>query len=172
MEEPFMKATISFTAFSIAIFALIEAANAQGAAPKQLFFEGDLVRGAQQGAPGPFCVLSNQFKRLEKVVWRIRVLDAAGQSLDDKGLKSVVVELPDGQKLNAKFDRHPPPAQGPALDYFWTAVWIIPTSYPSGSLGYKVVATDSDGHAQTWQPFKSQPSQLTVVAGEIEIRKP
>src|SRR5256885_7427634 len=63
-----------------------------------------------------FCVLSNQFKRLEKVVWRIRVLDAAGQSLDDKGLKSVVVELPDGQKLDAKFDRHPPPAQGPALD--------------------------------------------------------
>ena len=37
-----MKAPISFTAFSIAIFALMEAANAQGAAPKQLFFEGDL----------------------------------------------------------------------------------------------------------------------------------
>ena len=167
-----MRASISTTVFSIAIFALFEAANAEGAAPKQLFFEGDLVRGAQQGAPGPFCVLSNQFRRLEKVVWRIRVLDAAGQSLDDKGLKSVVVELPDGQKLNAKFDRHPPPAQGPALDHFWTAVWIIPTSYPSGSLGYKVVATDSDGHAQTWEPFKSQPSQLTVVAGEIEIKKP
>ncbi|MGZ6252928.1 MAG: hypothetical protein ACXWM1_07660 [Candidatus Binataceae bacterium] len=167
-----MRAPISTTVFSIAIFALFEAANAEGAAPKQLFFEGDLVRGAQQGAPGPFCVLSNQFKRLEKVVWRIRVLDAAGQSLDDKGLKNVVVELPDGQKLNAKFDRHPPPAQGPALDHFWTAVWIIPTSYPSGSLGYKVVATDSEGHAQTWEPFKSQPSQLTVVAGEIEIKKP
>jgi hypothetical protein len=167
-----MKARISITAFSIAIFALMEAANAQGAAPKQLFFEGDLVRGAQQGAPGPFCVLSNQFRRLEKVVWRIRVLDAAGHSLDDKGLKSVVVELPDGQKLNAKFDRHPPPAQGLALDHFWTAVWIIPTSYPSGSLGYKVVATDSDDRLQTWEPFKTRPSQLTVVDGAIEIKKP
>ena len=49
-----MKALISIT--SVAILALMEAANAQGAAPKQLFFEGDLVRGAQQGAPGPFCV--------------------------------------------------------------------------------------------------------------------
>jgi hypothetical protein len=58
------------------------------------------------------------------------------------------------------------------LDYFWTAVWVIPTSYPSGSLGYKVVATDSDGHAQIWEPFKSRPSQLTVVPGEIEIKKP
>jgi len=84
----------------------------------------------------------------------------------------VVVELPDGQKLNATFDRHPPPAQGPALDHFWTAVWIIPTSYPSGSLGYKVVATDSDDRLQTWEPFKTRPSQLTVVDGAIEIKKP
>ena len=155
-----------------AIVGLVDAAGAQGVARKQLFVEGDLVRGAQQGAPGPFCVLSNQFKRLEKVVWRIRVLDAAGQSLDDKGLKSVVVELPDGQKLDAKFDRHPPPAQGPALDYFWTTVWTIPTSYPSGSLGYKVVATDLNGKTHTWEPFTRVASQLQVIAGEIEIKKP
>src|SRR6476646_5329742 len=155
-----------------ALVGLADAVSTQSAAREQLFVEGDLVHGAQQGAPGPFCVLSNQFKRLEKVVWRIRVLDAAGQSLDDKALKSVVVELPDGQKLNAKFDRHPPPAQGPALDHFWTAVWIIPTSYPSGSLGYKVVATDSDDRSQTWEPFKTRPSQLTVVDGAIEIKEP
>jgi hypothetical protein len=155
-----------------AIVGLVDAAGAQGAARNKLFVEGDVVRGAQQGAPGPFCVLSNQFKRLEKVVWRIRVLDEAGQSLDNNGLKSVVVELPDGQKLNAKFDRHPPPEQGAALDHFWTAVWTIPTSYPSGSLGYKVVATGKDDQSQTWEPFKSKPSQLTVVDGQIEIKKP
>ncbi|MEA3079585.1 MAG: hypothetical protein QOF05_993 [Sphingomonadales bacterium] len=155
-----------------AIVGLVDAAGAQGAARNKLFVEGDVVRGAQQGAPGPFCVLSNQFKRLEKVVWRIRVLDEAGQSLDNNGLKSVIVELPDGQKLNAKFDRHPPPEQGAALDHFWTAVWTIPTSYPSGSLGYKVVATGKDDQSQTWEPFKSKPSQLTVVDGQIEIKKP
>ena len=156
----------------VALVGLVDTARAEVTAGKPLFVEGDLVRGAQQGAPGPFCVLSNQFKRLEKVVWRIRVLDGAGQSLNDNGLKSVVVELPDGQKLNAKFDRHPPLAQGPALDHFWTAVWTIPTSYPSGSLGYKVVATGTDGQSQAWKPFKSKPSQLTVVDGEIEIKKP
>ena len=36
----------------------MEGVSAEGAAPKQLFFEGDLVRGAQQGAPGPFCQLT------------------------------------------------------------------------------------------------------------------
>ena len=156
-------------ALSIASFAAFDA-NAQAA--KKLFFEGDLVRGAQQGAPGPFCVLNNQFKRLEKVVWRIRVLDQAGQSLDEKGLKSLVIELPDGQKLDAKYGPHPPPAQGPATDYFWTAIWIIPTSYPSGTFAYKVVATDLDGGSQVWEPFKRSTSQLAVVAGEVEIKKP
>ena len=106
-------------ALSIVSFASAPAADAQAA--RKLFFEGDLVRGLQQGAPGPFCVLTNQFKRLERVIWRIRVLDQTGQSLDDKGLKSVVVELPDGQKLAARYGPHPPPAAGPATDFFWTA---------------------------------------------------
>src|SRR5262245_30549849 len=91
MKKPL---TVSAVALSLAGFA--------DSAQAQLFFEGDLVRGAQQGAPGPFCVLNNQFKRLEKVVWRIRVLDHAGKSLDASGLKSLVIELPDGQKLNAR----------------------------------------------------------------------
>jgi hypothetical protein len=39
-------------------------------------------------------------------------------------------------------------------------------------LGYKVVATGNDGQSQAWEPFKSKPSQLTVVDGQIEIKKP
>src|SRR5262245_35514853 len=160
---------VSAATLALANLGLAGAANAQAA--KKLFFEGDLVRGAQQGAPGPFCVLNNQFKHLEKVVWRIRVLDQAGQELDGKGLKSLVVELPDGQKVDAKYGPHPPPAQGPATDHFWTAVWVIPTIYPNGTFAYKVTATDPDGKTQTWEPFKRGPSQLAVVAGEIEIKK-
>jgi hypothetical protein len=161
---------VAALALSIVSLGSAPAANAQAA--RKLFFEGDLVRGAQPGAPGPFCVLTSQFKRLEKVVWRIRVLDQTGQSLDGKGLKSVVVELADGQKLAAEFGPHPPPRTGPATDFFWTTIWTIPTSYPSGTFAYKVVATDPDGTAHTWEPFKRSPSQLTVVAGEIEIKKP
>ena len=151
-----------------AVSSFVFAAGAQA----ELFIEGDMVRGAQQGAPGPACVLDNQFKHLEKVVWRIRVRDDAGKPLDDKGLKSLVVEMPDGQKVNARYSQHPPPQAGPAADYFWSAIWIIPTAYPSGSLSYKVTATGNDGKSSTWEPFKTKPSQLTVVDGEIEIKKP
>jgi hypothetical protein len=167
-----MRTLAMISALTLSVVALgpVPTAHAQGA--RKLFFEGDLVRGAQPGAPGPFCILTSQFKRLERVVWRIRVLDQTGQSLDKGGLKSLVVELPDGQKLPAEFGPHPPPRSGPATDYFWTAAWNIPASYPSGTFAYKVVATDPDGGTHTWEPFKRAPSQLTVVAGEIEIKKP
>jgi len=141
-------------------------ANAQDG--KRLFFEADMVRHAQEGQAGPFCVLANQFKRKEAVAWRIRVLDQAGKSLDDKGLKSVVVELSDGQKLPAKFGPHPP--RGTATDHFWSLAWIIPADYPTGSLVYKVVATDNDGRTQIWEPFKRAPTQLTVIAGEPAMK--
>ena len=78
---------------------------------KRLFFEADMVRHALEGQAGPFCVLANQFKRKEAVAWRIRVLDQTGQQMDNITLKSVVVELSDGQKLNAKFGGHPPAAR-------------------------------------------------------------
>lgn len=156
-------------AAALAAPSLIQPANAEGA--NRFFFEGDMVRGEQAGAPGPFCVLTSQFKRLEKVVFRIRVVDGAGKPVDDKGLKSLVVELPDGQKIAAHHDRHPPPHLGPAADHFWSAAWIIPADYPSGTFAYKVVATGTDGRTQTWQPFMMRPSQLTVAASAIEFKK-
>jgi len=162
-----MRTVATLSILAAASMAFAAAAPTRAA---QLFIEGDMVRGAQRGAPGPACVLDNQFKHLEKVVWRVRVTDGAGKVLDDKGLKSVVVEMPDGQKVDAKYGPHPPPQAGPAVDYFWTAIWIIPANYPNGSLTYKVTATDLDGKAQTWEPFKTKSTQLTVVEGAIEIK--
>jgi hypothetical protein len=156
-----MKA-LTVSAVALSILGLAGMAQAQQGG--RLFFEGDIVAGDG-------CVLRNQFQRQQKVVWRIRVLDQEGKSLDQKGLKSLAVELPDGQKLAARFGPHPPPKQGPAQDHFWTAAWTIPENYPSGTFAYKVVATDLEGKVHTWQPFIRTPSQLTVVAGTAEPKK-
>jgi hypothetical protein len=115
-------------------------------------------------------VTSCAARSAEKVVWRFRVRDQAGKTLDEKGLKSLVVELPDGQKINAAFGGHPP-GNSP-VDHFWTAVWVIPASYPNGSFTYKAVATGQDGGAATWEPFLSKTSQLQVMQGDIEIKPP
>src|SRR6516165_6459970 len=78
---------------------VVSVAKAQSAKP--LFIAADMVRGP--GGSGPGCVLSNRFMRKEEVAWRIRVQDATGKELDDKGLNSLVVELSDGQKFPARF---------------------------------------------------------------------
>src|SRR5215471_7251627 len=62
----------------------------------KLFIEGDIVRGnTPAGITGPVCVLANQFKRKENVVFRVRVRSITGQPMDDKNLKGIVVELSD-----------------------------------------------------------------------------
>ena len=95
---------------------------------QKLFIEGDIVRGnTPAGITGPVCVLANQFKRKENVVFRIRVRNAAGESVDDKNLKGITVELSDGQKFQASYRPRPPVSVRNAfglsepLDYFWSA---------------------------------------------------
>jgi len=125
---------------------------------QKLFFEGDMVRGA--GTAAPACVLASQFKRNETVVWRIRVRDQTGKALDDKGLKGLIVEVSNGQKLPLHFGPHP---RGKTDDYFWTTSWLIPEFYPTGSFSYKVIATDLNDESHLWEPFKVDLSQLTVI---------
>src|SRR5262245_52343277 len=140
-------------ASAVAVTALGFAMSAQAQQAK-LFIEGDIVRGAQQGAPGPFCVMNNQFKRLEKVVFRFRVLDADGKALDDKGIKSLFVDVPGGNtKLQAAYGPHPG-GNNPPTDHFWTAAWIIPEGHPAGTFSYKATVTDLQRNTQIWEPLK------------------
>lgn len=159
--------------------ALVGFANASVAQEAQkLFIEGDIVRGnTPAGITGPVCVLANQFKRKENVVFRIRVRSITGQPLDDKNLKSIVVELSDGQKLPASYRARPPANVRTAFglsepsDYFWSAAWLIPQDYPTGSLSYRVVATDMQGNTQSWTPFKEPRSLPMVMTGDVEYTK-
>lgn len=157
-----MKRLLRAALYLLCSFVALAASPAVLAQPP-FFFEGDMVRGEPQpGVQSPVCVLTSQFKHGDQVVWRIRVLDpATGQALDNKALKAVQVQLPDGQKFNARYGGHPP--KGTPTDYFWAVSWKVPADYPTGSFAYTVSAVGQDGRAATWQPFKMAPSQLTVV---------
>lgn len=159
------KRYVFATAASIVVLGFGAMAQAQAAAPR-LFFEGDVVRGVPSTGPtGAICVLNSQFKHKEEIAWRVRVLDRNGKQLDDKGLKSLVVVLSDGQKIPMRFGGHP--NRGPQTDHFWSTSWLIPDTYPTGSFTYKVVATDKKGHATSWAPFNVGLSQLAVIPGDI-----
>ena len=168
--------TLRAVALSVAALGCASAAAAQE--EQKLFIEGDIVRGnTPSGNTGPVCVLANQFKRRENVIFRIRVRNALGQPLDDKGLKSLVVELSDGKKIPADYRARPPVAvrarlglTGP-IDYFWSSAWLIPADYPTGTFNHKVTATDNQGNSATWEPFKVATSQLRIEMGAIELKK-
>ena len=157
--------TLSAIAMSVAALGLADGAQAQQA--RKLFFEGDIVRHALADQAGPFCVLVNQYKRKEAVAFRIRVLQPSGEVADNKVLKSVVVELGNGQKLPAHFGGH----GMPPTDFFWSLFWTIPADHPTGSIGYKVVATMNDGSTVEWKPFNRPTTALMVVDGEPEAKK-
>jgi len=55
--------------------------------------------------------------------------------------------------------------------YFWTAAWLVPQDYPTGSLSYRVVATDMQGNTQEWTPMKDLRSLPVVMPGEVEYTK-
>jgi hypothetical protein len=156
---------IKVVALATAAMAFVGAAEAAN-----FFFEGDMVRGSSQdGATGPSCVLTSQFKRLEHVTWRVRVLGADGQLADDKALKSLVVQVSDGQTFALHYGKHP--RNPPQTDAFWTTSWAIPADYTTGSLSYKVIATDLEGNVQEWSPFNVNLSQLMVIPGEVTFTK-
>jgi hypothetical protein len=160
----FMK-TLAVSAIALSTV-LGAASGAQAQEARKLFFEGDIVRHALENQVGPFCVLANQFKRKEAVAWRIRVLQPNGGVADDKVLKSVVVVLGNGQKLPGHYGGH----GMPPTDHFWSLHWEIPADFPTGSLGYKVVATMMDDSTVTWEPFNRATTQLAVIAGEPAMK--
>lgn len=134
-----------------------------------LFFEGDMVRGhTQDGATGASCVLTSEYKRQESVVWRVRVLNENGDNLDDAGIESLAVVLSDGEEIAMDFGQHP---RGEHTDAFWATSWRVPADYPTGTIGYKVVAVDNDGETHEWEPFNVAPSKLTIIPGEVTFTK-
>jgi len=153
-------------AILVSALAIGLAPNAQAQQPQSIFIEGDMVRGnTGKGQTGATCVLNNQFKHNENAVFRVRVRDIFGKPLDDKGIQSVVIELSNGQKLPMRYGGHPPRN---SVDYFWAVGWLIPDDYPTGSLYYKVVATDLQGRTQTWQSFQDPRSQIEVIPGTVQ----
>ena len=142
-------------------------AGSAGAA--NLFFEGDMVRGGtRDGATGPTCVLTSQYKRKEHVVWRVRVLNQDGEMVKEDGLKSLVVEMSDGQTFPMHHGTHP---RNTPTDEFWATSWAIPADFPTGQLTYKVIATDLEGNQHEWRPFNVNLSDLTIIPGEVTFTK-
>ncbi len=158
------SAALCAVLFSIVLSAFSSTASAQIRTEPagKLFFEGDLVRHMVEGQVGPWCVLQSRFKRGEGIAWRFRALLPDGSIADDTVLQSLVVELGSGDTIPMEYGPH----GNPPTDYFWANSWVVPANYPTGTLGYKVIATMQDDSVVTWEPFTRPASVLAIVEGE------
>jgi hypothetical protein len=84
-----------------------------------------------------------------------------GSVADDTVLKSLVVELGNGDTVPMDYGPH----GNPPTDYFWANSWIVPANFPTGTLGYKAIATLQDDSVVTWEPFTRPASVLAIVEG-------
>jgi len=76
--------------------------------------------------------------------------------------------MPADRKLPGGYGGRPPRSP---MDYFWTAAWMIPEGYPTGTLGYKVTVTDMQGNSQLWEPLKENRGWPTVIPGTVTYVK-
>src|SRR5262245_43446900 len=154
---------------AVSFAAVVSCASAQAQEIQKLFVEGDIARGnTPLGATGPICVLTSQLKRGETVVFRLRERTLQATLLDTAGIKSAEVELADGRRRPTRYGGDPPRQP---TDFFWTAAWMIPESYPTGTLGYSITATDTEGNTVKWEPLREFRSWPTVIAGTVEYVK-
>jgi len=157
--------SVTFAAFFLALacagFSTSASAQVRTEPAGRLFFEGDLVRHRLDGQQGPWCVLSSRYKRGEAVAWRVRTQLPNGAVADDSTITSMVVELGSGERVPLEYGPH----GNPPTDFFWANSWTVPDNYPTGSLGYKVMATLQDGTVVTWEPFTRPASVLTIIEG-------
>jgi hypothetical protein len=138
-----------------------------GAAPgPSLVIQADTVLGPrnlkQDEMAAKSCVSWSRFARNEQIVWRVRVFEpATGKPMDDKLLEAVSVLLPDGTILKARYGGHP--GRGEPTDFFWTTSWVVPATYPTGTLRYKITARTFDARLGEFMPFNVAPSLVTIV---------
>ncbi|MDP3984411.1 MAG: hypothetical protein Q8Q52_05300 [Acidimicrobiia bacterium] len=141
-----------------------EAATTTAAPTAQLIVQADTVSGPlnipNDQMAGRVCVAQSRFARNSEIVWRVRLTDPlTGEQLDDTGVQTLQVKLADGQVLDMHYGDHP---RDNPTDKFWTTSFDIPEGYPTGTLGYEVVAVSTSGMTGNFTPFNVAPSLLTI----------
>jgi hypothetical protein len=143
------------------------AATAKPQVATFLILQGDTVRSPEgltdEEKTFLSCVQQSRFPQGSRIVWRYRVIDPlTNKALDDKGLTSFEVTLPDNTKTAFKYGGHGGTKEAPA-EFFWTAGFSLPKDYPTGLFNYQLKATAATGAVGTFEQMKVPAAQLTVV---------
>ena len=116
------------------------------------------------------CILTNRFKRGQKVGFRMTAFDGGSGEVENTATLTVHVNY-GGKTADAPMRWRG--AAGPSAPAprgylrspveLWTGSWTVPADAPTGTLSYTVTATDKFGRTASFTPFSAEASQLVIV---------
>jgi hypothetical protein len=154
-----MRTYLAFGAALAACAALATTAIADTAPPATPFpasSVGTLFIAAQ--TVNTTGAMSSWFAPGATVVFRALALDTKTmKTLDAKGITYFYVTIPNQPNVKLKYD---PQAPGASARMPWTGQWTVPTAYPAGIVGFKVLAKST---------FKRRGSFVQVPVGTSQL---
>jgi len=133
----------------------------------KLVIWGDLASFDQPATAPTHCILTNRFKRGQRVGIRMTAVDGGSGEVENTAVLTAHLTL-GGQTIDVPMRWR---GQGgfPASEYprqpdqMWTGAWNVPADAPIGTIVYTVTATDRFGRTATFSPFINVLSQFTIV---------
>jgi len=133
----------------------------------KLVIWGDLASFDNPPTVPTHCILSNRFKRGQRVGFRMTAIDGGTGETENTATMVIHINYM-GQTIDVP-TRWRGVGGFPAAEYprqpseMWTGVWVVPMDAQPGRLSYTVTATDRFGRTATFTPFINVVPQLTIV---------
>jgi hypothetical protein len=133
----------------------------------KLVIWGDLASFDVPGTLPTHCILTNRFKRGQRVGFRMTAIDGGSGEVENTAVLTAHLTLA-GKTIDVPM-RWRGQGNFPAAEYprqpseMWTGAWVVPADAPIGSISYTVTATDRFGRTASFSPFINVVSQLAIV---------
>jgi hypothetical protein len=133
----------------------------------KLVIWGDVASFDVPGTLPTHCILTNRFKRGQRMGFRMTAIDGGSGETENTAVLVAHVKY-GGSTIDVPMRWR---GQGgfPAAEYprqpseMWTGVWVVPADAQPGALSYTVTATDRFGRTASFSPFINLVSQITIV---------
>jgi hypothetical protein len=133
----------------------------------KLVIWGDLASFDNPPTLPTHCILTNRFKRGQRVGIRMTAIDGGSGEVENTAVLTAHLTYA-GKTIDVPM-RWRGVGGFPASEYsrqpseMWTGAWIVPPDAPIGTVVYTVTATDRFGRTATFSPFINAVSQFTIV---------
>jgi len=157
---------------ALVIGAAIPIATASGAVPGQTPFPSEKVTGVFAAAQTatPAGAINDYFTPGSTVLFRAYAVDQKTKKIiQPTQVKYFYVTIPNQPNLKLKYD---PKATGATPLLPWTATWTVPSSYPAGTVDFKVLIKTTSKRQGSFVQMPVPASQLTVTNGPPPVLAP